>query len=356
MLSEKKKEELPNEINLNCGNPTCDLNISEYSVNKLEDSFMEDDYYSFAIQSTRISAHRIACILVEVSRTISYHIGPDFQIARILRNKIKPELQSLRKILSKWECVLPQKKIDLGFVHIFLAATTIEQVMENVSSSNLYLISESLKLLILNMHSLNDSSSDEDENVESSAKELEYSEFHAHFACVVNKLDTAILLGIELLKEGREENKINLSKFDDCYCNWNDQYFKVEKSSSIRYQPVDTKQINESINNQSSKKKKKSSQFVKAHSLLSRFLFGKSFEEETENKNISVITPVFNTNSNIPSNDTSKSEENIEEDNKESEDNESFASAVSSFESEESLVTPEQEIKFFINGYVCFYI
>lgn len=287
---------------------------------------------------------------------------------------MKPEVRSLRKILGKYLLVNPSSSEatppDFRFVHVFLAAKTVEHLMVTVaaSSSALFLAANTLRLLTA--EALEESSSEDEEQSKIALvsskmeagvfEEEERREELAHFRCVAQALEKALEIGLRLMKEGKdEEAKIDLGELDECQCSWH--YSSTTEriaSASLRLHPIDVEGIKDSLNNNKVKRKAdegSGGRLMRAHSFLRRILFGEKEDspEGEKDHDKSEVFPVFKSSAVVKQlcfEDEEKEEGEKGPKEDEDEDSESFTSAVSSLEDEQSMGTPEELVNVYVNG------
>ncbi|CAL4090240.1 unnamed protein product [Meganyctiphanes norvegica] len=362
---------------------------------------------SYILQSCRVAGKRVADVLADLAQDLESDATAKLSVTKAIRNKLRPEIVCLRDVLSKCEAFGQQNPgghIDFSFVHILTAARATEVLLENCTSSDIFVLSTTVKVVVQHLESNLAESSSEDESDSPdirrgytrkfTSSDTERKDIKQHTGCILHCLDRTLQIAYNncntdmFNKKGEAEIlKSKLLELGECGCLWRnckseEIYNNLNANSGDIYN-----NINNNVRDTPKRTVTQSApRYNKAFSFLKDTLFSekKNIENsnlDSKNSNGEIIKKLsfdeedaisvtlsakdglkvskVNTkvdNENIIANEINGNDKAVEEITMEEKeefvddasDDESFASANSSID--DAMLTPEEGVKVYLSG------
>ncbi|KAK7056573.1 ankyrin repeats protein [Halocaridina rubra] len=311
-----------------------------------------EEYLSYIYKSIDVAAYRIAEILGDLCRELESSAITNLSVNKAVRTKLKPEILCLRKVLSK--CITPDVtlEVDFGFIHILLAFKSTEYVKSNMLPADICVLAETLKIVISNLSFVGVSSSDDDDERLDLGNEERRSDVQ-HVSCVLRALEKAVTLAYNncssnAMFEKNETNlRVHLMQLGDCTCCW-DADSKDYQNRLYASTPTTDQKYNkaQSFIHQtlfSNKLRNSDTKIISSSTKVPETIVKQlTYDEDGENVIVASLSVGDGVMCKLEAFEKNRP---LQDDN---EDNESFATAVSSLV--DDLITPDEGLKVFING------
>ncbi|XP_042883967.1 uncharacterized protein LOC122260656 isoform X2 [Penaeus japonicus] len=184
---------------------------------------------SYIMKSIRVAARRLAEVLGDLAQDLQSSTVANFSVTKTIRTKLKPEILCLKNVVSKCCTKELQTELEFGFIHILLAFKATEIIQENLTSSDISTLAETLKVFVSHLNFIQVHSSDEEDAAKPDITYEEKRVASDHFSCVVKSLEKALNIAYNNcnsdIQDCVNENgiKLHLMQMGDCRCRWDVQ-------------------------------------------------------------------------------------------------------------------------------------
>lgn len=323
---------------------------------------------SYIMKSIRVAARRLAEVLGDLAQDLQSSTVANFSVTKTIRTKLKPEILCLKNVVSK--CCTKELKTELefGFIHVLLAFKATETIQENLTSSDICTLAETLKVFVSHLNFIQVHSSDEEDAAKPDITLEEKKVACEHFSCVVKCLEKALNIAYNNCNSDMQdcvsENglKVHLMQMGDCRCRWDiesEEHTHISEASST---PATTTKYGKAFNflhqtlfsnnRKNSQEAQSQAKDEAKEAVVKKLTFDEDGEEVIEaslriRQNGDISERLVNcTSSGAKEGQNTKAA--VDEKGGYAGDNDSFETAPSSVD--EDMVTPEEGIKVYMHG------